>query len=193
MLLSDCVTQEVAMTVRAIETRYADTLFRSRLEARWAAFFDALCWPWTYEPPIGRGYLPDFVISGAAPLVVEVKPAVVQQDYFNAVSKVRDGLENRWEHQTLIVGLSPVATSLQNCCCLHPAVGLLGRGGSFAPASWYRCPVCTAIAVARPGAQFTGTPCGHAADGSEVGGPALRAVEALWAQATNRVRWTPYR
>ena len=179
--------------VKAHETCYAGILFRSRLEVRWAALFDALCWPWTYEPPIGRGYLPDFVIGGAAPLVVEVKPAVAQQDYLDAVSKVRDGLENCWQHDTLIVGLSPVAASLDACCRLHPAVGLLGRGGSFAPASWYRCPVCTAIVIARPGPRFVGMPCGHLADGSGVGGPAVRAVESMWAKATNRVRWTPYR
>lgn len=50
--------------VQAIETRYAGCNFRSRLEARWAVFFDALGVPWEYEPegyelPSGR-YLPDF-------------------------------------------------------------------------------------------------------------------------------------
>lgn len=50
--------------VQAIETVYAGCRFRSRLEARWAVFFDALKIEWTYEPegfelPSGR-YLPDF-------------------------------------------------------------------------------------------------------------------------------------
>jgi hypothetical protein len=49
-----------------IETRYAGHRFRSRLEARWAVFFDALGVTWEYEPQgylIGeerRPYLPDF-------------------------------------------------------------------------------------------------------------------------------------
>jgi hypothetical protein len=52
------------MTTRAIETSYAGCRFRSRLEARWAVFFDTLGIPWEYEPegfelPSGR-YLPDF-------------------------------------------------------------------------------------------------------------------------------------
>ena len=55
------------MTLQAIETRYADVRFRSRLEARWAVFFDALGIEWIYEPeiyrlPNGRGYVPDFLL-----------------------------------------------------------------------------------------------------------------------------------
>lgn len=41
------------MTIKAIETRYAGCHFRSRLEARWAVFFDHLGAPWQYEP---QGY-----------------------------------------------------------------------------------------------------------------------------------------
>lgn len=51
--------------MKAIETRYAGCLFRSRLEARWAVFFDTLGIEWQYEPEgfqlsDGRWYLPDF-------------------------------------------------------------------------------------------------------------------------------------
>ena len=38
------------MTVQAIETFYAGYKFRSRLEARWAVFFDSLNIEWQYEP-----------------------------------------------------------------------------------------------------------------------------------------------
>ena len=41
------------MTLQAIETHYAGCRFRSRLEARWAVFFDALNLQWEYEP---QGY-----------------------------------------------------------------------------------------------------------------------------------------
>lgn len=65
------------MTIAAIETRYAGCRFRSRLEARWAVFFDALGIPWKYEPQgyvvDGQPYLPDFWIGGDAGLWVEVK------------------------------------------------------------------------------------------------------------------------
>lgn len=65
--------------VRAIETRYAGYHFRSRLEARWAVFFDALDVEWEYEPegyslPSGY-YLPDFFLPNVSGgLWFEVKP-----------------------------------------------------------------------------------------------------------------------
>lgn len=50
--------------VRALPTTYAGHQFRSRTEARWAIFFDALGVPWEYEPEgydvNGQWYLPDF-------------------------------------------------------------------------------------------------------------------------------------
>lgn len=53
--------------VRPIETRYAGHRFRSRLEARWAVFFDAMGIPWQYEVEgftlsDRRKYLPDFLL-----------------------------------------------------------------------------------------------------------------------------------
>ena len=39
--------------VKPIETVYKGYRFRSRLEARWAVFFDALDIEWYYEPEKG--------------------------------------------------------------------------------------------------------------------------------------------
>lgn len=66
-------------TIVAIETTHAGVRFRSRLEARWAVFFDALGVKWLYEIeayalPSGRGYLPDFSLPGLGAWL-EVKPA----------------------------------------------------------------------------------------------------------------------
>lgn len=52
-------------TIKAIETSYRGYRFRSRLEARWAVFFDVLDTHWEYEPEgfvlsDGSCYLPDF-------------------------------------------------------------------------------------------------------------------------------------
>lgn len=51
--------------MKIIETKYKGYHFRSRLEARWAVFFDELGVKWEYEPegfelPNGKYYLPDF-------------------------------------------------------------------------------------------------------------------------------------
>ena len=56
------------MSIKAIETKYKGYRFRSRLEARWAVFFDALGLDWVYEPEgfnLGEAgfYLPDFWID----------------------------------------------------------------------------------------------------------------------------------
>lgn len=78
-------------TPRPIETHYAGCHFRSRLEARWAVFFDTLGIQWQYEPQgfehedgTGR-YLPDFQLDNVhlidpwdpkhsrSPIYVEVK------------------------------------------------------------------------------------------------------------------------
>lgn len=64
--------------IKAIETRYKGCRFRSRLEARWAVFYDALGLRWDYEPqgfslPSGP-YLPDFFIHDINAWV-EIKPA----------------------------------------------------------------------------------------------------------------------
>jgi hypothetical protein len=61
--------------IKARPTRYRGIMFRSRLEATWAAFFDQLQWPWEYEPFELNGWLPDFVIKGETKdVLVEVKP-----------------------------------------------------------------------------------------------------------------------
>lgn len=63
--------------IRAIETRYKGYRFRSRLEARWAVFFDAIGIEWEYEPQGyyvgGRAYLPDFYLRSLG-VFVEIKP-----------------------------------------------------------------------------------------------------------------------
>ena len=75
-------------TIKPIETEYKGYLFRSRIEARWAVFFDAMHIVWEYEKEgfdlgadVGR-YLPDFwlpdqqywiEIKGAEPTELEEK------------------------------------------------------------------------------------------------------------------------
>lgn len=65
--------------IRAMETAYKGFRFRSRLEARWAMFFDRIGVKWEFEPqPVlvnGEPYLPDFlIIHRGHPVYHEVKP-----------------------------------------------------------------------------------------------------------------------
>lgn len=66
--------------IPAIPTIYSGVRFRSRLEARWAAYFDLRGdTTWQYEPLEFPGWIPDFTINvetsrGTADFIVEVKP-----------------------------------------------------------------------------------------------------------------------
>jgi hypothetical protein len=73
--------------MKAIQTRYGGHHFRSRLEARWAVFFDSMEFDWDYEPEgfvlsSGAHYLPDFrVVSPQGHLHwYEIKPRHVVED-----------------------------------------------------------------------------------------------------------------
>jgi hypothetical protein len=64
--------------LKAIDTPYSNHLFRSRLEARWAFYFDVLNTTWEYEKEgfeLGNGerYLPDFYLPQHR-LYAEIKP-----------------------------------------------------------------------------------------------------------------------
>lgn len=84
----------------AIQTVYQGYKFRSRLEARWAVFFDSLGIRYEYEkegfdlPEVGR-YLPDFWLPDYEAWV-EVKPDKPTEDEMRkcfALSKLGD---NKW-------------------------------------------------------------------------------------------------
>ncbi len=75
------------LAMKAIETPYRGHRFRSRLEARWAVFFDALKLCWEYEPegfelPDGTLYLPDFRVRTPQNRYrwIEVKPSGISSD-----------------------------------------------------------------------------------------------------------------
>lgn len=66
------------MTIKALDTEYAGYLFRSRIEARWAVYFDKMRVSWEYEPTgLDLGslgwYLPDFYLP-AYDAYIEIKP-----------------------------------------------------------------------------------------------------------------------
>lgn len=71
--------------LNAIETTYAGHRFRSRLEARWAVFFDQLSVAWEYEPQgylVGKDkdpYLPDFWLPEQK-IWIEVKGHATDKD-----------------------------------------------------------------------------------------------------------------
>lgn len=99
---------ELQKPITAIQTAYKGYNFRSRLEARWAVFFDALGISWEYEPegfelPDGTRYLPDFFLKDnwhRGPYV-EIKPI---EPTPAEVEKLRQVCEGLGAYGLLIVG-----------------------------------------------------------------------------------------
>jgi len=172
----------------AIRTRYKSYWFRSRLEARWAAFFDLCEWPWQYEPVDLQGYIPDFILQFTAPLLVEVKPDVTVAAMHAHTAKVE---ASGWQHEALIVGSGPLTGTNWN----RPVLGLLAEhfppmfSWSWDEAAIFRCLTCHRPSVChtvqsfrcRVSACYDGD--GHIGD--------LRELDQWWAEAQNRTQWRP--
>lgn len=95
--------------MNAIETVYRGIRFRSRLEAKWAVFFDAIGWKWQYEPVDFNGYIPDFIIP-AHNLLVEVKPFFGVE---SILQEWRDKIcDSEWKGVAAIVGTSLAAIEM---------------------------------------------------------------------------------
>lgn len=87
--------------MKAIPTDYAGVRFRSRLEAKWAAFFDAAGWRWTYEPYDLNNWIPDFALHFKEPVLVEVKPALSESELAAHAPKIDAA---GFDREVLLVG-----------------------------------------------------------------------------------------
>lgn len=113
--------------MKAIQTEYKGYLFRSRLEARWAVFFDACGVEWEYEPEgydLGDGvyYLPDFLLHGvdgrgSGDVYVEVKGQMTAEDAIKIKRFIKEGeAYDKFDPALLIVGNIPAGENMQDIC-----------------------------------------------------------------------------
>lgn len=100
------------MDIKAIETQYKGYRFRSRLEARWAVFFDAIGLVWEYEPEgydLGDAgwYLPDFYLKEWG-MWVEIKPELPSNDELYKMWKLaaafKGDKEKGWKEHVILCG-----------------------------------------------------------------------------------------
>lgn len=155
------------MKRKAIPTRYKGYHFRSRLEARWAVWFDAMEIAFRYEPEgFGLGdagnYLPDFWLPDLS-LWAEIKPLR------------KDTREEQNKCRALVIATGkPVAMLFDEFCplsCDPPDFEVLGSNRLWVPeghpnyyanekdgvhwidgcCEWAECPVCGRVGFAHCG------------------------------------------
>ena len=113
--------------MKAIQTEYKGYRFRSRLEARWAVFFDACGVEWEYEPEgydLGDGiyYLPDFLLHGVdgrdgGDIYVEVKGQMTETDALKIKRFIKQGeTYEKFSPALLILGNIPVGEDMLEIC-----------------------------------------------------------------------------
>ena len=116
------------------ETFYAGIKMRSRLEARWAIFFDALELKWQYEPRTFRtpdgGYIPDFYIRARRPYWLEAKGKEPEERDYTRARAVET--ETRLKLRFLVGSIPEFSV---NGTLPHTTVRVYS-GGKWRPAVW---------------------------------------------------------
>lgn len=180
----------------AIQTKYQGIEYRSRLEARWASFMTRIGWQFTYEPLDGDGYIPDFIVHGERPLFIEVKPAMIRQDYYEPCEKIDKGLI-QFKQDVLIVGIHPFIGPAGSWG--YEGAGLLGQYEPYClepkpPAfdwdfgAWHICTTCDSISLNHYN-YYISAVCGHGECGKNFDSPPITHMKTLWADACNDVKW----
>lgn len=174
-------------TVKAHPTMYNGVQYRSRLEARWAAFFDLAGWKHEYEPIDLPGWSPDFILHGKDErVIVEVKPVYeFPLDISNKIDAANPyptcALEqDAFFGEPLILGASPIFS--------QGAVGWLRELSDWeiAPFTWFGAlGFCHEMQSFRD--RITGAYNGSWGDTDT----ANSLASTLWRKAGNTTQWNP--
>lgn len=145
--------------LKAIETRYNGCRFRSRLEARWAVFFDTLGVAWEYEKegfdlgPDGF-YLPDFhlprlSVRGGSSCWIEVKGANPTQE-----ENAKCDALCRFTQTTVLIAYGPFPSGsrsyYEGSCNVYALDAEVGTGDEVFwdnDQQWTACPMCRVVGV----------------------------------------------
>ena len=191
---------------------------RSIAEARWAAFFDICEIQWQYEPLNTGSYIPDFLLFGDDPTLVEIKGGATTVDQLiEQTEYITTALTGYWDGHVLCFGANPILGVAPNSTL--PACGIRWtyyppHPGELEPVpgkSWghdVAVPITSIWCEAHPGEpqkcltptgdvhhgfcddnmSFHMSPQGCYNGGSKPAWP-TEDIEAKWAEATNRVKY----
>jgi len=171
-------------SVKPIATTFNGVRYRSRLEARWGAFFELCGWSATYEPFDLGEWTPDFILHGNTRVLVEVKP-ILEVDKDTCFKMERSALKADFHGDLLLVGIVPFVKTSDGL-----ALGWLGERytGEEEPCDWGTAVYLGygLIDFCHGHANFHGRMTGYY-DGSYEGGD--KRFRPLWNEAINATQW----
>lgn len=127
--------------LRALPTIYEGQRFRSRLEARWSIYLDALSVPFQYEAEAlemdGLVYVPDFFLP-SFPAWLEIKGEIKSDEAGLLIMRKAASLARLSGHPVILAFNDPLD---QRCA-------VFGRKGQMYAGSYFTiCPACGALCV----------------------------------------------
>lgn len=172
--------------IPAIPTLYQNVRFRSRTEARIAAFFDDLQWPWAYEPFDLEGYIPDFILKFPhEELLVEVKP----DTYFDSLKSYAQKIEmSGWRKEFLVIGSTIFPGNVLGVLADDSEIEnggthILGQGIAF------ECINCGSLSIRHDHQSYRCRVNGCYDGDAHVGVCEPHVLWDKWNAAGNRVQW----
>lgn len=187
--------------------------YRSRLEARWAAFFGLLGWNFEYEPFDCNGWIPDFMLLGkrfwsseegrdmpanlpTTQILVEIKPYVNLKDF--DTKKIMGSMRGTpyWGKEILLLG-STIFEEYENS--IGPALGWLGdffpeeeteEGKGGYDFEWATFVLHDSLGFCHSLNSYHDRISGEYC-GGHIPTPRWEDVRRLWNQAGNIVKWYP--
>lgn len=126
--------------MRSMPALYKGQAFRSRLEARWACWYDLIGVRWVYEPDVidlgNFTYIPDFFLPDWQAWV-EIKGEMISdEEGLHIVEKCRQ-LAIQSELLTILCFDQPY----------DPRCAVFYKGAMYAPAYWRMCRFCGGVAL----------------------------------------------
>lgn len=162
------------MDIQPIETRYKGYRFRSRLEARWAVFFDTLGIEWEYEKEgydLGESgwYLPDFWLPKQN-IFAEIKPYTPDAKAWMVFQELDTPAINKMIGLSAITGAGVILldSDLATLCYRKSYDYQVMKGYLFVfpdgyidcSYEWTVCPICGAVDATYEGKKDR-IYCGH--------------------------------
>lgn len=176
------------MKAAGIPTIFSGWRFRSRLEAKWAAFFEACGWAYEYEPFDMKGYIPDFVLKCHNPVLVDIRPIMTGRELAERSQELFSRFGGETTSEILALGAFPMSLG---CCAPFEAIGVFedrSFGGNGC-ATLHRCTHCERVSFHHCTGSYACRVNGCHDGDHYLGGNMGRDPDEMWKSACNSVQW----